>query len=169
MKELKFIRLYNFDSCYYVPSRINFFIFPKSVKMVVYLKTNIDKQISAEGFQKILIGTSWGKFRNISGNLNRTAWISFYIELCIVLLCTQLRALILFKTDHNFRVNQKYLIGALCCPQIILLIQFVMRRVHYFINQNVTLKVVHFGGRAGGLFISLDRLAEIKFNLKCLL
>ena len=43
------------------------------------------------------------------------AWIVFYIVLCAVVLCTQLFALFLLKRDQNFRVNQKYLMGALCC------------------------------------------------------
>ena len=80
----------------------------------------------------------------ISGSINRYAKANQkYMKDC--------QTLILFKTDHSFQENQKYLNGALCCPQILSLIQFVMRRVHYFINQNITLKVVNFGGRAEGL------------------
>ena len=52
---------------------------------------------------------------DISENSNITVWIIIYIALCIAVLCTQLFALILLKKDHNFRTNQKYLIGALCC------------------------------------------------------
>ena len=84
--------------------------------------------------------------KNLIKHIGKTLGI-----LCIAVLCTKLCALILFKTDHSFRENQKYLNGALCCPEILSLIQFVMRGVHYFINQNITLKVVHFGGRAEGL------------------
>ena len=98
----------------------------------------------------------------------------FYIVLCVVVLCTQICALILLKRDHNFRVNEKYLIRALCCTEIVLSIQFVMRGMRLFINPSVGLNLtIHFGGTAGGLLylfvmtiVTLNRLAEIKFILK---
>ena len=98
----------------------------------------------------------------------------FYIVLCVVVLCTQICALILLKRDHNFRVNEKYLITALCRTKIVLSIQFVMRGVRFFINSSVGINLtIHFGGTAGGLLylfvmtiVTLDRLAEIKFILK---
>ena len=101
------------------------------------------------------------------------AWIVFYIVLCAIVLCTQLFALFLLKRDQNFRVNQKYLMGALCCTEIVLLIQFAMRAVR-LTNQSFGINlIVHFGGLAGGLMyifvmtiITVDRFAEIKFNLK---
>ena len=100
-------------------------------------------------------------------------WIVFYTTLSAVVLCTQLYALILLKRDHNFRANQKYLIGALCCTEIALLIQFIMRSSR-FMNRNVGAKlIVHFGDAAAGFtylfvmtIITLDRFAEIKLNLK---
>ena len=96
------------------------------------------------------------------------AWIVFCIALCVVVLCTQICALILFKRDDNFRV------GALCCTEIVLLIQIVMRGKRLFINPSVGLNLtIRFGGTAGGLLylflmtvITLDRSAEIKFILK---
>ena len=100
------------------------------------------------------------------------AWIVFYIVLCAIVLCTQLFALFLLKRDQNFRVNQKYLMGALCCTEIVLLIQFAMRAVR-LTNQSFGINlIVHFGGLAGGLMyifvmtiVTVDRFAEIRFEI----
>ena len=93
----------------------------------------------------------------VCGSINRYAKANQkYMKDC--------QTLILFKTDHSFRENQKYLNGALCCPQILSLIQFVIRGVHYFINQN---KLLILEVELRDYCITLDRLAEIKFNLKC--
>ena len=89
----------------------------------------------------------------------------------------QICALILLKRDHNFRVNEKYLIRALCCTEIVLSIQFVMRGMRLFINPSVGLNLtIHFGGTAGGLLylfvmtiVTLNRLAEIYFEISSLL
>ena len=99
-------------------------------------------------------------------------WLIFYTTLWAVVLCTQLCALILLKRGHNFRANQKYNIGALCCTETALLIQFVMRSSR-LMNRNVGAKLfVYFGDAAAGfmyLFVmaitTLDRFAEIKLNL----
>ena len=100
-------------------------------------------------------------------------WIIFYIALWVAVLCTQLCALILLKRDHSFRANQKYLIGALCCTEIALLVQFALR-VAQFMNRSVGAKlIVHFDNIVAGFMylfvmamITLDRFAEIKLNLK---
>ena len=78
--------------------------------------------------------------------MNMNARIVFYIALCVVVLCTQICALILSNRDPNFRV------GALCCTEIVLLIQIVMRGKRLFINPRVGLNLtIRFGGTAGGL------------------
>lgn len=88
-------------------------------------------------------------------------WIVFYTTLSAVVLCTQLCALILLKRDHNFRANQKYLIGALCCTEIVLLIQFVMKGARSInaLEKSVALdSYIHFGDTVGGLMYEINLL-----------
>ena len=113
---------------------------------------------------------------NTSENSNITAWIIIYIGLWILVLRTQIFALVLLIRDQNFRTNQKYLTGILCCTEMFLLIQFVMKgaRPMNELENCVGLDLfIHFGDTVGGLMylfvmtiLTLDRFAEIKFTLK---
>ena len=90
-----------------------------------------------------------------------------------VVLCIHFLALILLIRDRTFRGSQIYLIGALCCTEIVLSIQVMLRGASFY-YKNIMLDVATlFGESAGGLmyftvmtFLTLDRLVEVKLNLK---
>ena len=90
-----------------------------------------------------------------------------------VVLCIHFLALILLMRDRTFRGSQRYLIGALCCTEIVLSIQLMLRGTLFY-YKNIMLDVaILFGESAGGLmyftvmtFLTLDRLVEVKLNLK---
>lgn len=112
---------------------------------------------------------------NTSENSNITAWIIIYIGLWILVLRTQIFALVLLIRDQNFRTNQKYLIGIICCTEMFLLIQFVMKGARSLneLENSVGLDLfIHFGDTIGLMYLfvmtilTLDRFAEIKFTLK---
>ena len=103
---------------------------------------------------------------NISENSNITAWIIIYIAFCIVVLCADFLHWFYLR-DHNFRTNQKYLIGALCCTEIVLLIQFVMKGAGSInaLEKSVALdSYIHFGDTVGGLMYEINLLWNILYT-----
>ena len=128
---------------------------------------NITDNISNSTSQKTNLNAS----HNI--NTNSPILILIYVVPCPIVLCIHFLALILLKRDRNFRGSQRYLIGALCCTEIVLSIQMMLRGARYY-YQNIMFDVaILFGESAGGLmyffvmtFVTLDRLAEVKLHLK---
>ena len=128
---------------------------------------NIRDNISNSTSQKTNMNSSHNT------NTNSPILILIYVVPCPIVLCIHFLALILLKRDRNFRGSQRYLIGALCCTEIVLSIQMMLRGAkHYY--QNIMFDVaILFGESAGGLmyffvmaFVTLDRLAEVKLHLK---
>ena len=128
---------------------------------------NITDNISTSTSQK----TNMDASDNI--NTNSPMLILIYIVPCPIVLCIHFLALILLKRDRNFRGSQRYLIGALCCTEIVLSIQMMLRGAkHYYPNIMFDVAIL-FGESAGALmyffvmtFVTLDRLAEVKLHLK---
>ena len=129
---------------------------------------NITGNISTSTSQKINM--------NASDNINTNSpmlILLIYVVPCPIVLCIHFLALILLKRDRNFRGSQRYLIGALCCTEIVLSIQMMLRGAkHYYPNIMFDVAIL-FGETAGGLmyffvmtFVTLDRLAEVKLHLK---
>ena len=104
---------------------------------------------------------------------DNTQFIAIYIVPCPIVLCIHFLALMLLKRDRNFRGRQKYLIVTLFCTEMALSIHLMSSGTRHF-YENILLDVITlFGGSAVTLmyfflmtFITLDRLAEVKFNLK---
>ena len=129
---------------------------------------NITGNISTSTSQKINM--------NASDNINTNSpmlILLIYVVPCPIVLCIHFLALILLKRDRNFRGSQRYLIGALCCTEIVLSIQMMLRGAkHYYPNIMFDVAIL-FGESAGALmyffvmtFVTLDRLAEVKLHLK---
>ena len=101
------------------------------------------------------------------------AWIFIYITLCPFVLCTHVFALYLLKKDGSFRNIQKYLIGTLCITEILLVIILLIRGVDILYPWSGFEMAILFGETTVWLmyfflmmFITWDRFAEIKLNLK---
>ena len=123
------------------------------------------------------INTSTSQKTNITDsdniNTNSSTLIFIYIMPCAIVLCIHSLALILLKRDRNFRGSQRYLIGALCCTEIVLSIQLMLRGVNHYYQNFMFDVAILFGETAGALmyffvmtFVTLDRLAEVKLHLK---
>ena len=129
---------------------------------------NISDKINIRTFKKTNM--------TASDNINAQPSIQFiaiFIVPCPIVWCIHFLALTLLKRDRNFRGRQKYLIVALSCAEIVLSIQLMLRGPsHYYKNILFDVAVL-FGESAGTLlyffvmtFITLDRFAEVKLNLK---
>ena len=100
-------------------------------------------------------------------------WVFISFSLSPVVLCMHVLALYLLKKDRSFRNIQKYLIGILCITEIVLVINLLIRGVDQFypwsgfkiaiLSGGTTVNLMYFFVMA---FITLDRFAEIKLNLK---
>ena len=100
-------------------------------------------------------------------------WVFIYISFCPIVLCTHVFALYLLKKDRSFRNIQKYLIGTLCITEILLIIDLLIRGVDQFYPWSGFEIAILFGETTVWLmyffvmvFITWDRFAEIKLNLK---
>ena len=129
---------------------------------------NISDKMNITSFKK----TNMTASDNINAQSSIKA-IAIYIVACPLVLCIHFLALALLRRNRNFEVRQKYLKVALFCTEIVLSIQLMLRAARYY-HKNILLDVVAlFGESAGTLmyiflmtFITLDRLAEVKLNLK---
>ena len=100
-------------------------------------------------------------------------WIFICITLCPFVLCAHVFALYLLKKDRSFRNIQKYLIGTLCITEILLVISLLIRGVDILYSWSGFEIAILFGETTVWLmyfflmmFITWDRFAEIKLNLK---
>lgn len=131
-------------------------------------ETNITDYINISAFHR----SNTTVFDDTTTNSSMVSAIMFVVPGPIVL-CIHFLALTLLKRDHTFRGSQRYLIGALCCTEIALSIQLMLRGASYY-YKNIMLDVaILFGESAGRLmyftvmtFLTLDRFAEVKLNLK---
>lgn len=129
---------------------------------------NITDHVNISAFQK----SNTTVFDDTTTNSSMVSAIVFVVPGPIVL-CTHFLALTLLKRDHTFRGSQRYLIDTLCCTEIVLTIQLMLRGASYY-YKNIMLDVaILFGESAGGImyftvmtFLTLDRFAEVKLNLK---
>ena len=128
---------------------------------------NITENINTSTSQKTKITDS----DNI--NTKSSTLIFIYIVPCAIVLCIHFLALILLKRDRNFKGSQRYLIGALCCTEIVLSIQLMLGGVNYYYQNFMFEIAILFGESAGALmyffvmtFVTLDRLAMVKLHLK---
>ena len=129
---------------------------------------NISDKMNITSFKK----TNMTASDNINAQSSIKA-IAIYIVACPLVLWIHFLALALLRRNRNFEVRQKYLKVALFCTEIVLSIQLMLRAARYY-HKNILLDVAAlFGESAGTLmyiflmtFITLDRLAEVKLNLK---
>ena len=134
----------------------------------INIKMNDSDKISIRNFNK----TNTTASENINKH-SSIQFIAIYIVSCPIVLCIHFLALTLLKRDRNFRGRKKYLMVALSCTEIVLSIQLMSSGVRHFYKNILFDVVALFGGSAGTLmyfflmtFITLDRLAEFKMNLK---
>ena len=100
-------------------------------------------------------------------------WVFISFSFCPIVLCTHVLALYLLKKDGSFQNIQKYLIGTLCITEILLVISLLIRGVDILYSWSGFEIAILFGETTVWLmyfflmaFITWDRFAEIKLNLK---
>ena len=100
-------------------------------------------------------------------------WVFISFSLSPIVLCTHVLALYLLKKDRSLGNIQKYLLGTLCVTEVFSVISLLIRGIDQLYSWLGFEIAIFFGETTVHLmyffvmaFITWDRFAEIKLNLK---